>query len=91
VSGSYDSMPRHWEFVIGHLLMGAGPLGMPSMKNASSQEAKVPCPGCGGRGFFEWPANPKVPKRWAPTAACGMCQGTGKVPSSWLRSGKTGG
>ena len=25
-----------------------------------------------------------------PTAACGMCQGTGKVPSSWLGSGKTG-
>jgi len=60
------------------------------MKKASSLENRVPCPGCGGRGRFEWPANPKVPKRWAGNAPCGMCQGTGKVPSSWLGSGKGG-
>ena len=39
---------------------------------------------------FRSRANPKVPKRWAPSAPCGMCQGTGKVPSSWLGSGKIG-
>lgn len=60
------------------------------MTKAQNEGSKVPCPGCGGRGRFEWPANPKVPKRWAPTAACGMCQGTGKVPASWLTGGKAG-
>ncbi|MBI4734900.1 MAG: hypothetical protein HY766_02375 [candidate division NC10 bacterium] len=58
------------------------------MKRESRQNNTVPCPGCGGRGYFEWPANPKVPKQWAPTAPCGMCQGTGKIPSSWLGGGK---
>lgn len=60
------------------------------MKNVLSRENKVPCPGCGGRGWFEWPANPKVPKRWAGSAPCGMCQGTGKIPSPWLGSEKPG-
>ncbi len=59
------------------------------MKSGPVPESKVVCPGCGGRGRFEWPANPKVPKRWAPTAPCAMCQGTGKVPSSWLGTGKS--
>lgn len=45
--------------------------------------ATVPCPGCGGRGRFEWGKNDKVPRRWSGEAVCGMCAGRGVVPASW--------
>lgn len=48
-------------------------------------EEQAPCPGCGGRGKFEWPANPKVPRGWSTDAPCRMCRGTGKVPAAWIR------
>jgi DnaJ-class molecular chaperone len=60
------------------------------MKDRQPEQNKASCPGCGGRGWFEWPPNSKVPKRWAPTAACAMCQGTGKIPSHWLDAGRSG-
>ncbi len=50
-----------------------------------ASEDLLPCPGCGGRGKFEWPVNPKVPKGWGNTAPCQMCRGTGKVPAGWLK------
>ncbi|MFB3818551.1 MAG: primase-helicase zinc-binding domain-containing protein [Candidatus Methylomirabilales bacterium] len=53
-----------------------------------SSEATVPCPGCGGRGRFEWPQSDKVPRQWSPDAACGMCGGKGQVPASWLKGKK---
>ena len=49
----------------------------------------IPCPGCGGRGHFAWGANPKVPKRWTTSAPCGMCQGSGTIPTSWLHGKKS--
>ncbi len=51
----------------------------------SASEELAPCPGCGGRGKFEWAANPKVPKSWGNTAPCRMCRGAGKVPAVWLK------
>jgi DnaJ-class molecular chaperone len=59
---------------------------MPSSRKPA--EAMVPCPGCGGRGRFEWARNEKVPRQWSPNAACGMCGGKGQVPASWLKRTK---
>ena len=58
------------------------------MTQTAPQDGKVPCPGCGGRGYFEWAPTPKVPKSWSPRAVCGMCRGSGKVPSAWVPSKK---
>ncbi len=59
------------------------------MQPTPSQEPMIPCPGCGGRGHFAWGANPKVPKRWTTSAPCGMCQGSGTIPTSWLHGKKS--
>ncbi len=58
------------------------------MTTNSARENLVPCPGCGGRGKFEWAGNPKVPKTWTPAATCAMCLGTGKVPAAWAASSR---
>ncbi|MFA5026571.1 MAG: hypothetical protein WC713_01750 [Candidatus Methylomirabilota bacterium] len=55
------------------------------MTTRTIPEEMAPCPGCGGRGKFEWPENPKVPKSWGADAPCRMCRGTGKVPALWLK------
>ncbi len=61
------------------------------MNHGKSAPAVVACPGCGGRGRFEWGQNQKVPRQWAPNAACGMCGGTGQVPAQWVKVRKTAG
>jgi DnaJ-class molecular chaperone len=55
------------------------------MTKKSPADDGVPCPGCGGRGRFDWPANPKVPRGWGNAAPCRMCRGTGKIPAQWLK------
>jgi DnaJ-class molecular chaperone len=49
----------------------------------------VPCPGCGGRGRFEWSRDDKLPRQWSWDAPCGMCEGRGLIPSSWPRDEPT--
>jgi DnaJ-class molecular chaperone len=49
----------------------------------------VPCPGCGGRGRFEWSRDETLPRQWSRDAPCGMCGGRGVVPDSWLRDTPT--
>jgi DnaJ-class molecular chaperone len=49
----------------------------------------VPCPGCGGRGRFEWSRDIKIPRQWSWDAPCGMCDGRGRIPRSWLRDKPT--
>jgi DnaJ-class molecular chaperone len=56
------------------------------MSTTASAKAMVPCPGCGGRGRFEWGRNDKVPRQWSPDAPCGMCGGRGQVPASWVKA-----
>ena len=48
-------------------------------------EPTVPCPGCGGRGRFEWRRDEELPRQWSWDAPCGMCEGRGLIPGSWLR------
>ena len=49
-------------------------------------EPMVPCPGCGGRGRFEWSRDDKLPHEWSWDAPCGMCDGRGLIPRSWVRT-----
>ena len=49
----------------------------------------VPCPGCGGRGRFEWRRDDMLPRQWSWDAPCGMCEGRGLIPSSWPRDEPT--
>jgi len=49
----------------------------------------VLCPGCGGRGRFEWSRDDKLPRQWSWDAPCAMCDGRGRIPSSWLRDKPT--
>ena len=49
----------------------------------------VPCPGCGGRGRFEWRQDDALPHQWSWDAPCGMCDGRGRIPCSWLRDKPT--
>lgn len=49
----------------------------------------VPCPGCGGRGRFEWSRDDELPRQWSWDAPCGMCEGRGVIPVSWLRDKPT--
>jgi len=49
----------------------------------------VPCPGCGGRGRFEWSRDDELPRQWSWDAPCGMCEGRGVIPRSWLRDTPT--
>jgi len=58
------------------------------MRATASPKATIPCPGCGGRGRFEWGRNDKVPRQWSPDAPCGMCGGQGHVPASWVKPKK---
>lgn len=46
-------------------------------------EPTVPCPGCGGRGRFEWRRDEAL-RQWSWDAPCGMCDGRGRIPGSWL-------
>ena len=48
-------------------------------------EPTVPCLGCGGRGRFEWRPDEELPRQWSWDAPCGMCEGRGSFPGSWLR------
>jgi DnaJ-class molecular chaperone len=43
------------------------------------------CSGCGGRGRFEWRRDDALPRQWSWDAPCGMCNGRGLIPASWLR------
>ena len=49
----------------------------------------VPCPGCGGRGRFEWRRDDELPRQWSWDAPCGMCDGRGRIPPSWFRDQPT--
>jgi len=49
----------------------------------------VPCPGCGGRGRFEWRRDDALPHQWSWDAPCGMCGGGGQIPGSWCRDRPT--
>lgn len=52
-------------------------------------EPTVPCPGCGGRGRFEWRTDDQVPRQWSWAAPCAMCDGRGRIPAAWLRGKPT--
>ncbi len=54
-------------------------------------EPTVPCPGCGGRGRFEWRRDAQVPRQWSWAAPCKMCDGRGRIPATWLRGTPTTG
>jgi DnaJ-class molecular chaperone len=43
------------------------------------------CPGCGGRGRFEWSRDDELPRQWSWDAPCRMCEGRGLIPGSWLQ------
>jgi len=47
-------------------------------------ESMVLCPGCGGRGRFEWRPDDQVPRQWSWGAPCGMCDSRGLIPRAWL-------
>jgi hypothetical protein len=49
----------------------------------------VPCPGCGGRGRFEWRRDDELPRQWSWDAPCRMCDGRGRIPAAWLRGTPT--
>jgi hypothetical protein len=49
----------------------------------------VLCPGCGGRGRFEWHQDHALPHQWSWDAPCGMCAGGGRIPGSWFRDRPT--
>ena len=49
----------------------------------------VPCPGCGGRGRFEWRRDDELPRQWSWDAPCRMCDGRGLIPAAWLRGTST--
>jgi hypothetical protein len=52
-------------------------------------EPTVPCPGCGGQGRFVWRRDEELPRQWSWDAPCGMCEGRGLIPGSWLRDTPT--
>jgi DnaJ-class molecular chaperone len=59
------------------------------MTTNAARDNLVPCPGCGGRGKFEWASSPKVPKTWTLGAVCAVCQGSGKVPATWAAGSRS--
>ena len=42
-------------------------------------EPTVPCPGCGGRGRFEWRQDHELPRQGSWDASCGMRDGRGLI------------
>jgi DnaJ-class molecular chaperone len=58
-------------------------------KDKEGGEPTLPCPGCGGRGRFEWCRDDELPRQWSWDAPCGMCDGRGRIPAAWLRDQST--
>jgi len=49
----------------------------------------VPCPGCGGEGGSRGAKDDALPRQWSWDAPCGMCDGRGRIPATWLRDQPT--
>lgn len=62
-----------------------GPRGSGPNPETSAGARLVECPGCGGRGRFEWAPKPGL--SYATDAPCAQCGGTGRIPASWLPGG----